>query len=515
MATRYWVGNGGDWSNTAHWATSSGGSSGASVPTSADDVVFDVNSFSVGGAVFNTDTAVCKSLTVNGVLNDPQFQIDNAQYGIFSGLAIYGSITLDNSMSFAGTDALSLLAMTTVTITSGGTTLPQLNFMQAGTGTFNIQDNLTISGTFNVGGSGAHINANGHDIYCSNLQQSTIGSAAFLNMGSGTWSFYDGGMFFFNIDNSHLTSSSAHIVIAPGNTFASIGLGAYDRTFASLTIQTTGQTTEIGNGAGGGPFTYTFGPLIVSGSGNTLLFEPTVSGDSNVYAFTSFNVTGGTPGHRNRIDTETVFGEYRQVDITATSTNLKYVKFHYINASGGAEWTAQRATDLGGNSGITFLPDGILPSYNPSLTSAIKVADQDMSVPNVIIGAQNGDEVPLYALLERSTTYEFSDFRSKVFVVGADFLVDEIRFSIAQPLADGMELIPVLYFDNMQRSAPGTPISLDNYEEGQTDFKLGPGNFDFDTHGNNDFFLELQHTGTVLCTVKLPVSIDADVDEIQ
>ena len=36
MANRYWVGNGGNWSDTAHWSTTSGGSGGASVPTSTD-----------------------------------------------------------------------------------------------------------------------------------------------------------------------------------------------------------------------------------------------------------------------------------------------------------------------------------------------------------------------------------------------------------------------------------------------------------------------------------------------
>ena len=55
MAIRYWVGGAGNWSSTTKWSTTSGGASGASVPTSADDVVFDANS---GGKFTSTvDTA--------------------------------------------------------------------------------------------------------------------------------------------------------------------------------------------------------------------------------------------------------------------------------------------------------------------------------------------------------------------------------------------------------------------------------------------------------------------------
>ena len=46
MADRYWVGGTGTWNDTAKWSASSGGGSGASVPTSTDNVFFDANSAS-------------------------------------------------------------------------------------------------------------------------------------------------------------------------------------------------------------------------------------------------------------------------------------------------------------------------------------------------------------------------------------------------------------------------------------------------------------------------------------
>ena len=44
MANRYWVGGRGTWTSTSHWSTTSGGSSGASVPTATDDVYFNSSS---------------------------------------------------------------------------------------------------------------------------------------------------------------------------------------------------------------------------------------------------------------------------------------------------------------------------------------------------------------------------------------------------------------------------------------------------------------------------------------
>ena len=43
MADRYWVGGTGTWNTTSttNWSASSGGPSGASVPTVADSVFFD------------------------------------------------------------------------------------------------------------------------------------------------------------------------------------------------------------------------------------------------------------------------------------------------------------------------------------------------------------------------------------------------------------------------------------------------------------------------------------------
>lgn len=71
MADRYWVGNSGNWSDTAHWALTNGGSGGESVPTSLDNVFFTTQSFNTSGQIVNIDQDVyCRNLLVN-VNNSP------------------------------------------------------------------------------------------------------------------------------------------------------------------------------------------------------------------------------------------------------------------------------------------------------------------------------------------------------------------------------------------------------------------------------------------------------------
>jgi fibronectin-binding autotransporter adhesin len=63
MADRYWVGGSGSWSSTAKWSATSGGASGASVPTASDNAIFDANSSIFHYTVTVTDNATCADLT--------------------------------------------------------------------------------------------------------------------------------------------------------------------------------------------------------------------------------------------------------------------------------------------------------------------------------------------------------------------------------------------------------------------------------------------------------------------
>ena len=66
--TKYWVGNGGNWSDISHWSLFSGGEGGANYPDSSNAVIFDVNSFNTSSIVY-VDVSRFRSLDMSSVNN--------------------------------------------------------------------------------------------------------------------------------------------------------------------------------------------------------------------------------------------------------------------------------------------------------------------------------------------------------------------------------------------------------------------------------------------------------------
>ena len=139
MADRYWVGGTGTWdaSTTTNWSTSSGGSSGASAPTSADDVIIDTSS-GTGTITCTSASAVCNNITVT------------ASQAITLGgtlSLINGSLSYPSGGSFSSTALLTFIATTTgKTITSNGKSVSVVTFNGVG-GSWQLQDALTSTST--------------------------------------------------------------------------------------------------------------------------------------------------------------------------------------------------------------------------------------------------------------------------------------------------------------------------------------------------------------------------------
>jgi hypothetical protein len=210
--SRYWVGGTGTWNgaSTANWSTSSGGSSGASVPSATDNAIFDANSG--GGVVTVEDTGggnfpECANLTCTGFTGS----IDS----IADGLNVNGNVTLSS-----GGDYTSLyfyvIVGTTCTLTSVGKSIYGLNTelgatvtladdlnlptFDFGIGTlttnnFNVvADNTAIYGTLNMGSSTFNI---------STSWDADVGST--INAGTSTINisgveFLGGGKTYYNLN---------------------------------------------------------------------------------------------------------------------------------------------------------------------------------------------------------------------------------------------------------------------------------------------------------------------------
>ncbi|PLW95411.1 MAG: hypothetical protein C0593_14220 [Marinilabiliales bacterium] len=92
---KYWVGGTGMWSDSTHWANTSGGQGGVCLPTAYDDVFFDNNSFPTGSgsASIDVSTAFCRNMTWSANNNLSEFiAVDT------NTMMIHGSLQLCDSM---------------------------------------------------------------------------------------------------------------------------------------------------------------------------------------------------------------------------------------------------------------------------------------------------------------------------------------------------------------------------------------------------------------------------------
>jgi len=151
MANRFWVGGTGSWdATTTHWSATSGGASGATVPTAIDDVYFDANSG--GGTVtVNTATRLCLSLSFRGTSGTSDFTGTFAQSGTGS-INISGGLTLSASTTYTYGGAISFIGISTFSLTSNGAiwigsniTINGLNLQINCTDTFTTTGTLTIT----------------------------------------------------------------------------------------------------------------------------------------------------------------------------------------------------------------------------------------------------------------------------------------------------------------------------------------------------------------------------------
>ena len=184
MADRYWVGTTSDWHTSANWASTSGGSGGAGVPTVSDDVYFDSN----GQATVSASTAIaCVNFTLEsdsshifclvaqGGLISGDFTQSEGYFGPYGGggyiLEIQGDL-LYNGGSFSvgtgtGVDPTIKLSGTNKSVTNNSTnTISLQNLEVSGTiltnGThlvvFSVAQSIKITGTLEIYGNGATIN---------------------------------------------------------------------------------------------------------------------------------------------------------------------------------------------------------------------------------------------------------------------------------------------------------------------------------------------------------------------
>ncbi len=148
MANRYLVSGGnGDYDSTSNWSTTSGGASGASFPTSVDDIIIDANSLNAPITV--NVLSACKSFTASNYTGTWNIANDFS----VNGTTNTGNITLSAGMVIIGVgNFIKVFTGTTGTITSNGVVF-DCNFIFTSTttattllvGTMQVNKDVTFS----------------------------------------------------------------------------------------------------------------------------------------------------------------------------------------------------------------------------------------------------------------------------------------------------------------------------------------------------------------------------------
>lgn len=351
MATRYWVLGSGTWdtTTTTNWSTTSGGTGGASAPTSADDVIFDANS-NVGTTIFTVTipgTANCLSFSTGGAGGalDAVMTLSLPSAGS-SQFNVYGSLTLPAS-NFTWTGAssrLNFLASTTGnTITTNGVTLvsTSVNWNNVNGGwTLGSALTNTINTCVLLAGS---LDTANYNVSLGQLSTTgalartlTLGSSTVTLSGAAPWT-YSGSNLTLNANTSTINCSAATSQFIGG------GLTYYNVGFTSTAAATLGIT-----GAN------TFNNLTIAARASTgigsLIFD---SGLTNTINGTLTLGSGTTAINRLTVAASSV-GSPTTLSV-ATLTAITDIDFRDITASGtSAPWSGTRIGNCLGCTNITF-----------------------------------------------------------------------------------------------------------------------------------------------------------------
>ena len=182
-ADYYWVGNTGNWDDLFHWSNTSGGAGAAyaTLPTSSDNVIFDLNSFTLASQSVTINVNVeCANLDFTGVLNNPAL-VGSATYIV----QVYGDLIFDSGLTHSFLGDYHFLSNSLHTITSAGKSFNRDILFNQNLGEWNLIDALNVNGeiglqkgvfnSMNQAITAGSINANiGTQLRTFNFESSTI-----------------------------------------------------------------------------------------------------------------------------------------------------------------------------------------------------------------------------------------------------------------------------------------------------------------------------------------------------
>jgi hypothetical protein len=343
MADRYWVGGSGTWdgSNTTNWSTTSGGAGGASVPTAADNVIFNANS-NIGVSTFTVTMAttprVCNDFLATGI--DATMTLAGTNIG----LTVSGSLTFVNMIvSYTGT--------TTFNATTTGKTVTTNGIAFAGDVTFNgIGGAWTLGSALSLAGGTITVTNGTFDtssvgnyaVTANTLSSTSTTTTRIINLnnstvtlgGVTTINFGVAATFTFNAGTSTINLSSSAIIFAGAN-----------KTFRNVVATSTAGSSLTINGAN------TFTSIVTTARTSAGILQISFGADQTIGTLTLNNAGNGA--FRTML-LSSVIGTARTLTVT-TFTATTDVDFRDIVAAGASgTWSGSRFGNCNGNTNITF-----------------------------------------------------------------------------------------------------------------------------------------------------------------
>ncbi len=340
MADRYWVGGTGSWSstNTANWSDTSGGAGGFSVPTAADNVIFDAGSDS--GGIFTVTMAntprVCNDITISGL----DFTMTLAGTSI--------GLTVSGSLSFPATNfTRTYTGTTTFNATTTGKTITTNGVAFGGAVTLDgVGGAWTLGSAFSCGTNTLTLTNGTFDTSVSNYSV-TVGTFSSSNSNTRTINL-NGSTLLLSI--SWFVSTSTNATLNAGTSSIQLSLAAASfsgggLTYYNVSFTSTSTGTIVITGAN------TFNNLTFSTVGVAGLINISISANQTING--TLTVTG-VAGNRRMFVRSATIGTSRTLTCAAIAA-MTDVDFRDITIAGAhGTLSGTRLGDCNGNSNITF-----------------------------------------------------------------------------------------------------------------------------------------------------------------
>lgn len=331
----YWAGGTGNWSEFAtHWASTSGGATfHAGVPTINDQVFFDANSFSAAEQSVTIDEpATCKDMSWTEVTNIPTLEVSTSILTISGSLTLVEEMTMNHRSIYFESDDDGRVFKT------ANLHMEDLDIRLYGSGALQIEDSLFLSEISTYESSILDLNDQYAEVFSLyplatsvvDLTSSQVHATNFRVSSSAEIPVIAGTSKLF-IDNSFYAGEATFNVVSLAVPLGDQVFLQDDFTADSLVLA-AGTSVNFESGT-----TITFNQLLVSGTKSD-----------------SISLDTSNPGS--------------QVTLTQLSgeVNATYAILQDIEAIGGATFTADQSTDLGNNTGWTFLADETAPTFAES-----------------------------------------------------------------------------------------------------------------------------------------------------